>query len=126
MAQRFIRSPRGVMRSISRSFRRLHLNSEAVQAFTALRKVPYHHSTTLSAQEEDQGALACERKPLSDFTVAGGQDLLMGHGHYAIEIGGANIFLKGVTGINNFHDSPLASKCRRPVSAVKPASFPTP
>src|SRR5260370_32722518 len=33
-----IRSPRGVMRSISKSFRRLHLGSEAVQAFTALRK----------------------------------------------------------------------------------------
>src|SRR5260370_41901286 len=32
------RSPRGVMRSISKSFRRLHLGSEAVQAFTALRK----------------------------------------------------------------------------------------
>ncbi len=53
--------------------------SGAVQAFTALRKVHYHHSTTLPAQEEDQRALTGERKPLSDFTVAVGQSLLMAH-----------------------------------------------
>src|ERR1700687_4710779 len=71
-------SPQGVMRSISKSFRRLHLRSEAVQAFTALRKVHYHHSTTLPAQEEDLRALTGERKPLSDFTVADEKGLLMG------------------------------------------------
>src|SRR5258708_26375236 len=59
----------GVMRSISKSFRRLHLESEAVQ-----RSRPYGSSLpsqyNASCAGRESRALACQHKPLSDFTVA--------------------------------------------------------
>src|SRR6266478_5074764 len=63
-----IRSPQGVMRSISKSSAGSILRSGAVQAFTALRKF-----VTITVQRflRRKKIKACgERKPLSDFTVA--------------------------------------------------------
>src|SRR5437667_110369 len=65
-----IRAPQGVMRSISKSFRRLHLRSEAVKAFTALRKFITITVQRFLRRKRNQRALACQHKPLSDFTVA--------------------------------------------------------
>src|SRR6266851_2570304 len=64
-----IRSPQGVMRSISKSFRRLHLSVEACR-----RSRPYGSSLpsqyNASCAGRESRALAWKHKPLSDFTVA--------------------------------------------------------
>src|SRR5258708_24878949 len=86
-----------VMRSISKSFRRLHLEVE-----------PYRRSRPYGSSLPSQYNASCagrrsrstceERKPLSDFTVAFGQGLPMADGCQVIEIAGANIFWKFVNG----------------------------
>jgi hypothetical protein len=93
------RLPQGVMRSISKSsadsicqWRRTGVHG--------LTEVHYHHSTTLPAQEEKSKRACEQRKPLSDFTVAAGQGLQMADGRQVLEIAGANIFSKFVTGGN--------------------------
>src|SRR5216684_9016335 len=65
-----IRSPQGVMRSISNCFRRLHLTKWSRTGVHGPTEVHYHHSTTLPAQEDKSKSTCEERKPLSDFTVA--------------------------------------------------------
>src|SRR5260370_29176616 len=65
-----IRSPQGVMRSISKSFRRLHLSVKPYR-----RSRPYGSSlpSQYNASCAGRGSKStdAERKPLSDFTVAG-------------------------------------------------------
>src|SRR6266853_4681056 len=81
-------------------FRRLHLTKWSRTGVHSLTEVHYHHSTTLPAQEGKSKSAYEERKPLSDFTVAVGQGPVMAHRRQAIEIAGANIFLKFVNGGN--------------------------
>ena len=61
-------------------FRRLHLRSEAVQAFTALGKFITITVQRFLRRKRNQRALARSASPLSDFTVAVGQGLLMADG----------------------------------------------
>src|SRR6266853_676462 len=102
-----IRSPQGVMRSISNCFRRLHLTKWSRTGVHGPTEVHYHHSTTLPAQEEKSKSTCEERKPLSDFTVAVGQGPLMAHRRQVVEIAGANIFWKFVNGGNEFSNRPI-------------------
>src|SRR5216684_6274394 len=90
----------GVMRSISKCFRRLHLSVEAYG-----RSRPYGSSLpsqyNASRAGRESRALAWKHKPLSDFTVAGGQGPPMAHRREAIEIAGANILRRCVTSVSN-------------------------
>src|SRR5258708_1363327 len=103
----------GVMRSISKSFRRLHLESEAVQ-----RSRPYGSSLpsqyNASCAGRESRALACQHKPLSDFTVAVEQALKWLKGAKRLKLR-VRIFLKDC-------DSPTAAATLWPQRRMKTAA----
>src|SRR5258708_26096428 len=90
-----IRCPQGVMRSISKSFRRLHLSVKPYR-----RSRPYGSSLPSQYNASCAGRRSrstCEkRKPLSDFTVTVVQGLPVARRRLEIETTLANIFLSDV------------------------------
>src|SRR5260370_29530863 len=76
-------------------FRRLHLMQWRRTGVHGPTEVHYHHSTTLPAQEENSKSACGERKPLSDFTVAGEKALYWLTGAKRLKLR-VQIFLKDV------------------------------
>src|SRR5216684_1714937 len=98
------------MRSISKSFRRLHLSVEAYG-----RSRPYGSSLpsqyNASCAGRESRALACQHKPLSDFTVAVEQALKWLTGAKRLKLQIRIIFFR--------RDSPTAAATLRPQRGMK-------